>query len=311
MATHDDLLALHAEPLFLARRDPASDRVAIVSGGGSGHEPLHTGLVGDGMLDAAVPGALFSSPTSLQVKAAVEAVDAGRGVVLVVKNYTGDVLNFSIARELLADRHDVEIVLVADDLATTSTVDGGPGRRGTAATIVVEKVCGAAARRGADLAEVAALGRRTVERSASLGVAYRACTNPLTGALSFDLAPDEIEMGIGIHGERGRETRPAGTADDVVEELVGHLVGHLALPRDAPVLLLVNGLGAAHPLELSVIARAARSALGRRAIRVDRSLVGTYVTALDMHGFSITLTHLDDELRSHWDAPVTTAAVSW
>ncbi len=311
VATHGDLLALHDEPLFVTRRNPSTGAVALVSGGGSGHEPLHTGFVGDGMLDAAVPGAVFSSPTSLQVKAAVESVDTGRGVVLVVKNYTGDVLNFSIAAEVLADRHDVEVVVVDDDLATESAADGGPGRRGTAATVVVEKVCGAAARRGDDLAAVAGLGRRVVERSASLGVAYRACTNPLTGALSFDLAPGEIEVGVGIHGERGRSTQQAGTADEVVGDLVGRLVEHLDLGTGARVLLLVNGLGATHPLELSVAARAARAVLRDRGVVVERSLVGPYVTALDMHGLSVTLTRLDDELLELWDAPVSTAAVTW
>lgn len=204
---HPEMLSYHRDPLFVTRAGVARDKVVLVSGGGAGHEPLHAEFVGSGMLDAAVPGSVFASPTAFQIRAAVNAVETGRGALLIVKNYTGDKLNFSIAAELLGTERQVEIVMVDDDLATTTADEGGPGRRGTAAVIAVEKICGAAAERHWALSEIADLGRRVVAASATLGAAFRSCTAPGQDRPSFELAPGEMEFGIGIHGERGRETR--------------------------------------------------------------------------------------------------------
>lgn len=309
--SHSGLVDVHPDPLFVTRRTPTTGKVALLSGGGSGHEPLHTGFVGQGMLDAAVPGDVFTSPTALQVRAAIQAVDSGEGTVMVVKNYTGDVLNFSIAAELLADTHRVEQVLVDDDLATEREDDGGPGRRGTAAVVAVEKICGAAAEAGVPIAQVRDLGRRVVARSATLGVSFEACTNPETGRRSFELEPGEMEFGVGIHGERGIQTRVIGKADDLVESLVSRLVEAVGLRRGDSVLAIVNGLGATHGLELAVAARQTRRVLDGQGIDITRSLVGPYVTSLDMKGLSITLTALTDDLVKFWDAPVRTPALVW
>ncbi|WP_456695443.1 dihydroxyacetone kinase subunit DhaK [Aeromicrobium sp. P5_D10] len=306
---HSDLIRVHRDPLFVVRRELAHGKVALVSGGGSGHEPLHTGFVGTGMLDAAVPGAVFSSPTSLQVRAAVEAVETGSGAVVIVKNYTGDVLNFSIAAELL-DERAIEIVVVDDDLATDGQQEGGPGRRGTAAVVAVEKICGAAAERRAPVGEVAAIGRDVVARSATLSVAFEACTNPLTGLRSFDLAEDEIEFGVGIHGERGVETRTAAPAHELVASVVDPLVERLGLRRGDDVIAIVNGLGATSPLEIGVATREVHQALSGAGINVARTLAGPYVTALDMKGFSVTLTSASAQLIDLWDAPVRTPALA-
>ncbi|MEU3307765.1 dihydroxyacetone kinase subunit DhaK [Nocardiopsis sp. NPDC055551] len=308
---HGGLVDVHTDPLFVTRRVPATGKVALVSGGGSGHEPLHTGFVGQGMLDAAVPGDVFASPTALQVRAAIQAADTGEGTVMVIKNYTGDVLNFSIAAELLSETHRVEQVLVDDDLATQKEDEGGPGRRGTAAVVAVEKICGAAAEAGAPVVEVRELGRQVVARSATLGVSFEACTNPMTGRRSFDLEPEEMEFGVGIHGERGIETRPTTGAAELVESLVTPLVESVGLRRGDSVLAIVNGLGATHGLELGVAARETRRVLDGRGIGVARSLVGPYVTSLDMKGLSITLTALSDDLVKFWDAPVRTPALVW
>ncbi|MEC3893418.1 dihydroxyacetone kinase subunit DhaK [Nocardiopsis alba] len=309
--THGDLVDAHTDPLFVTRREPAAGKVALISGGGSGHEPLHTGFVGYGMLDAAVPGEVFASPTALQVRAAIRAADSGEGTVMIVKNYTGDVLNFSIAAELLAETHRVERVLVDDDLATQSEDDGGPGRRGTAAVVAVEKICGAAAEAGAPITEVRDLGREVVSRSATLGIAFEACTHPMSGLRSFDLEPGEMEFGVGIHGERGIETRPVTEAASMVEALVTPLMERLGVRQGDVVSMIVNGLGATHGLELGVAAREARRVLGGRGVRVARSLVGPYVTSLDMKGLSITLTAMTDGLVELWDAPVRTPALVW
>ncbi len=308
---HGGLVDVHNDPLFVTRRARATGKVALLSGGGSGHEPLHTGFVGSGMLDAAVPGDVFASPTALQVRAAIRAVDTGEGTVMVVKNYTGDVLNFSIAAELLADTHRVEQVLVDDDLATQREDDGGPGRRGTAAVVAVEKICGAAAEAGAPVADVRGLGQDVVARSATLSVAFEACTNPMTGKRSFELEPDQMEFGVGIHGERGIETRAAPEAAALVESLVNPLAESVGIRRGDSVLAIVNGLGATHGLELGVAARETRRVLDGLGVTIARSLVGPYVTSLDMKGLSITLTALTDDLVKFWDAPVRTPALVW
>ncbi len=305
------LVRWNREPSYVVRADDArADQVGVLSGGGSGHEPLHTGFVGRGMLDAAVPGGIFASPTALQVEAATTAIDRGRGVVHIVKNYTGDVMNFGMAAEMTSIAGiRVESVLVDDDVATDS--EDGPGRRGTAAVVAVEKICGAAAARGASLEEVAELGRRVAAGSRSMAVALHAPTHPGQTRPSFDLEPDEIELGVGIHGERGVGRRAHAPASELAEALLGPVAAGLGLGGGERVLVLVNGLGATHGLELHVMFAEAARLLDRRGIAVERALVGPYVTSLDMSGCSLTLVRLDDELVELWDAPVRTPALTW
>lgn len=309
--SHPQLVRWNREPSFVARARPGSQpKVALVAGGGSGHEPLHTGYVGVGMLDAAVPGGIFASPTADQIDAATSAVDRGQGVVHIIKNYTGDVINFGIAAELAeAGGRRIGRVLVDDDLAT----DGlpGPGRRGTAAVVVVEKVCGAAAERGASLEQLVALGERVAGSARTMALALEACTHPGESRPSFDLEPHEVELGVGIHGERGIGRAPFGPASELAALLVRPVLEALELRRGDSVIALVNGLGSTHPLELSVMFRETCRLLTGDGIAVVRSLVGPSVTALDMAGCSITLVRADDELVALWDDPVRTPGLSW
>ncbi|WUI33353.1 dihydroxyacetone kinase subunit DhaK [Nocardia sp. NBC_00416] len=309
--THPTLIAYDRERGIVTRATPARDKVGLVSGGGSGHEPLHAGFVGRGMLDVAVPGAVFASPTALQVHEGTVAADSGRGVVQIVKNYTGDVLNFQIAGEL-ADEDDsvaTEIVLVDDDLATES--DDGPGRRGTAAVLAVEKICGASAEAGAALGEVAELGRRVARNARTLAFALSAGTHPGDSTPGFTLDPGEVELGVGIHGERGTGRIPFADADTLTARLVEPLVAELAPARGSSVIAIVNGLGGAYPIELSIAARAVHHLLRDRGVAVARSLVGSYVTSLDMVGLSVTLLPADADLLPLWDAAVRTPALTW
>jgi phosphoenolpyruvate---glycerone phosphotransferase subunit DhaK len=305
-------LELHTDPTYVLRADRGAPKVALVSGCGSGHEPLHSGFVGTGMLDAAVPGVVFASPTAWQVAVATKAADLGHGVLQIVKNYTGDVLNFQIAGQISAEESTrVERVLVDDDLATDTGNADGPGRRGTGATLVVEKVCGAAAEAGAMLDELALLGRHTVAWSRSMAIALSGATYPGSVVPSFELPDDEVELGVGIHGERAATRAPFGTARELMRQLVDPLVADLKLRRGDGVLVVVNGMGATHPLELSLCFREVHQMLGEFGVEVTRSLVGTYLTSLDMAGVSLTLTRVDDELLRLWDAPVRTPALAW
>jgi dihydroxyacetone kinase-like protein len=308
-----ELVRWNREPSFVVRADVGRpQKVGVLSGGGSGHEPLHTGFVGAGMLDAAVPGSIFASPSAAQVHAATGAVDCGRGVLHIVKNYTGDIINFGIAAEMAGDEGvEIETVVVDDDLATDMADRDGPGRRGTAAVVTVEKICGAAAEAGAGLAEVAALGRRVVAGSRSMAIALHAPTHPGERRPSFDLGADEIEVGVGIHGERGTGRRPFAPARELAELLVGPIAGAVGLGAGDGVIMIVNGLGSTHPLELSVMFMEASRLLEALGVSVVRSLVGSYVTSLDMAGCSITLSRADDELVELWDAPVRTSALTW
>lgn len=308
---YPDTITCHTDPTFVVRAGGTRDKVALISGGGAGHEPLHSEFVGIGMLDAAVPGAVFSSPTAFQIRAAVDAVECGRGAVLIVKNYTGDKLNFSIAAELLAAEREIEMVIVDDDLATDSTEDGGPGRRGTGAVLAVEKICGAAAEQGWALREIADLGRRVVAASATLSIALRAGTPPGHLRPSFDLRPDEIEFGVGIHGERGRSTRKIAPASELVDDLVAPLLDAVGAERGDPVIAIVNGLGSTHALELAIATRELGRALDQRGVVLARVLTGTFVTSFDMHGLSITLVRVSSPFLELWDAPVNTPALSW
>lgn len=308
-----DLVRYEPSAGYLSRREAARDKVGVVAGGGAGHEPLHAGFVGPGMLDVAIPGAVFASPTALQIQDATLAADCGRGVVQVVKNYTGDVLNFTIAGELAGDDAvDTRTVLVDDDLATDpGDSDDGPGRRGTAAVLAVEKIVGACAESGASLDEVAETGRRVAASSRTMSLALQAPTHPGQDRPTFDLGADEIELGVGIHGERGRQRAQFGDADALTATLVEPLIDALELNSGRPVIAIVNGLGGAYPLELSIAARSTHRLLDSRGIAVARMLAGTYVTSLDMHGFSVTLTAVDDDLLRLWDAPVRTPALTW
>ncbi|MEU7023013.1 dihydroxyacetone kinase subunit DhaK [Streptomyces sp. NPDC046203] len=310
MAAAHPELTVDVENRVVLRRDaPVAGQVALVSGGGSGHEPLHAGFVGPGMLAAAAAGEIFTSPVPDQMVRAAASVDSGAGVLFVVKNYTGDVLNFDMAAEL-AEEEGIRIakVLVDDDVAVTDSLFTA-GRRGTGATLFVEKIAGAAAEEGAPLERVEAIARRVNERSRSFGVALSAVTTPAKGSPTFDLPPGELELGIGIHGEPGRERRPMMTSGEIADVAVDAVLDDLR-PR-GPVLALVNGMGATPLLELYGFNAEVHRVLGERRVPVARTLVGNYVTSLDMAGCSVTLCEADEETLRLWDAPVRTPALRW
>ncbi|KOY55593.1 dihydroxyacetone kinase subunit DhaK [Streptomyces sp. XY332] len=314
MAAAHPELDVDVERRVVVRRDARDGgRVGVVSGGGSGHEPLHAGFVGYGMLSAACPGEVFTSPVPDQMLRAAAAVDSGQGVLFVVKNYTGDVLNFEMAAELAEeDGLRVERVLVNDDVAVTDSLYTA-GRRGTGATLFVEKIAGAAAEAGAPLERVAALARQVNASSRSFGVALSACTTPAKGSPTFELPDGELELGIGIHGEPGRERRAMMPAREIAEIAVGAVLEDLAEvgPADGPALALVNGMGATPLLDLYGFHGEVARVLAERGVPVARTLVGNYVTSLDMAGCSVTLCRVDEELLRLWDAPVRTAALRW
>ncbi|KQQ27381.1 MULTISPECIES: dihydroxyacetone kinase subunit DhaK [unclassified Frondihabitans] len=309
---HADLVTVSPDPLFVVRAGGATQgHVGIVSGGGSGHEPLHAGFVGHGMLTAAVPGPVFTSPTPDPIVAATIASDGGAGVLHIVKNYTGDVLNFETAADL-ADAEGIRVVsvIVDDDVAVKDSLFTA-GRRGVAGTVVVEKCAGAAAERGDDLDAVAAVATKVNSVTRTMGVALAAGIVPHAGEPSFTLSDDEIEIGIGIHGEPGRERIALEPADAIVDRMLGPILDDLPFESGDRVLLFVNGMGGTPLLEHYIVYRHAASVLAERGIEVTRSLVGNYVTSLEMQGISITVTKLDDELTELWDAPVETAALRW
>ncbi|MFH5822464.1 dihydroxyacetone kinase subunit DhaK [Georgenia sp. AZ-5] len=307
---HPSLVRINEDPLFVCRAEGAvRGKVGLVSGGGSGHEPLHAGYVGLGMLDAAVPGAVFTSPTPEPILEATKAADGGAGVLHIVKNYTGDVLNFETAAEL-AEAEDITVraVVVNDDVAVEDSLYTA-GRRGVGGTVLVEKIAGAAAERGDDLDAVAGVAERVIGNVRSMGVALTACTVPHAGKPSFDLAEDEIEIGIGIHGEPGRHRIPMAGADEITERLLTPVLEDLEVDRGENVLLFVNGMGGTPLSELYLVFNHAWDVLDQRGLNVTRSLVGSYITSLEMQGASITVLRLDDELAGLWDAPVDTPAL--
>jgi len=305
---HTDIIQLNTQPHFVRRNKPtAPGKVALISGGGSGHEPLHSGFVGSGMLDAACPGQVFTSPTPDQMLAAAQAVENGGGVLFIVKNYAGDVMNFEIASEMLDCPNDT--VLVCDDVAFPKT--HSTGRRGVAGTLIVEKIIGAAAESGANLAACKALGDRVNLATASMGVALTSCTVPALGKPTFDIGENEIEMGVGIHGERGRERLTMRSATEIVDYLSGIIDDDLKPQQGQSALLHINGFGATPLMELHLIYELASRFWEKRSVNICRSLVGNYTTSLDMAGCSITLSLLDEELLRLWDAPVHTAALRW
>ena len=307
-AAHADIVTLGAERQFVRRRSLKPGKVALISGGGSGHEPLHAGFVGHGMLDAACPGQVFTSPTPDQMLAAAQSVDGGAGVLFIVKNYSGDMMNFQMAAEML----DVEnaTVLVNDDVAVENSTYT-TGRRGVAGTLIVERIVGAAAERGDKLAELKALGDAVNKATASMGVALTSCTVPAAGKPTFQLGDDEMEVGVGIHGEPGRRRVKLTDADGIAAELVGAILKDLALKPGQPVILLVNGFGGTPSLELYLMVNAAMKLLGAAGVKVVRHLTGTYVTSLEMAGCSITVTAVNDEWLQLWDSPLHTAALRW
>jgi phosphoenolpyruvate---glycerone phosphotransferase subunit DhaK len=307
-AAHAGIVTLGPEGKFVSRARLTPSKVALISGGGSGHEPLHAGFVGYGMLDAACPGQVFTSPTPDQMAAAAEAVDGGAGLLFIVKNYAGDRMNFEMAAEMLES--PVATVITDDDVAVENST-WSAGRRGVAGTLVVEKIVGAAAEQGRDLASLKALGERVNARTRSMGVALTSCTVPAAGRPTFELGETEMEMGVGIHGEPGRRRVPLVAADHIAEEIVSAIAGDLGAEIRGDALLLVNGFGGTPQMELYLIYNSARRLLEKRGARVIRSLVGNYVTSLEMAGCSVTVSMLDTESAILWDAPVETAALRW
>ena len=307
-AAHADIVTLDPGLQFVRRRTLKPGKVALISGGGSGHEPLHTGFIGHGMLDAACPGQVFTSPTPDQMLAAAQEVDTGAGVLFIVKNYSGDMMNFQMAAEML-DR-DNATVIVNDDVAVENSTYT-TGRRGVAGTLIVEKIVGAAAERGDGLAALKALGDSVNKATASMGVALTSCIVPAAGKATFQIGPDEMEMGVGIHGEPGRRRVRLASADELAAELTGAVLKDLSLKPGQEVLLLVNGFGGTPLMELYVMVNAVRKVLGGSGIKVARYLTGSYVTSLEMAGCSVTVTAADTATLALWDAPVHTPALRW
>ena len=306
---HADLLTVSLEPAFIRRKAPTrTGKVALISGGGSGHEPLHGGYVGLGMLDAACPGQVFTSPTPDQMLAAIEAVDSGAGSLLIVKNYEGDVMNFDMAGEMASTK--TARVLINDDVAVENS-SFTTGRRGVAGTVVVEKILGAAAEEGMDLASLEALGNAVNGATRSMGCALTSCTVPAAGGPTFAIEEDEMEMGVGIHGEPGRKRVKLASAAAIVEEMMGAVLGDLGSGKGDEVLLLVNGFGATPLMELYLVYNEAAARAEAAGLKVTRSLVGNWCTSLDMAGCSVTVTRLDAETTRLWDAPVHTPALRW
>jgi len=307
-AAHSDLVMLGDDGKFVQRVNPVDNKVALISGGGSGHEPLHAGFIGSGMLDAACPGAVFTAPTPDQMIAAAQAVERGAGCLFIVKNYSGDIMNFEMAAEMFEGR--VKSIVTNDDVAVEDSTYT-TGRRGVAGTVIVEKIVGAAAENGLDLAQCADLGRQVNDRTRSMGVALTSCTVPAAGAPTFQIGEGEMEMGVGIHGEPGRERMSIQTASEISELMIDAIIDDLAPKDSQDAIVIVNGLGATPLMELYLLFDCARAQLEKRDVRIARSLVGNYVTSLEMAGCSFTVTLADQDLIRLWDAPVHTAALRW
>lgn len=309
---HSDMVKAFYNPNYLVRIDaPVKGKVGLVSGGGSGHEPMHSGYIGEGMLDAACPGAVFTSPAPDQIYEASKAVNSGAGILHIVKNYTGDVLNFEMAADLLrADNIEVESVIIDDDVAVQDSLYTA-GRRGVGATVLAEKITGAAAEAGLKLKEVADVCRKVNANARSMGIALTSCIVPHVGKPTFDLPEDEYELGIGIHGEPGRKRLKMEPADKIVERMMEPIMGDLPFKSGDEVLIFVNGMGGTPALELYVVYKKALEIASKAGLKVSRNLVGSYMTSLEMAGASITILKLDDELRKYWDAPVKTPSMRW
>jgi dihydroxyacetone kinase-like protein len=309
---YPELLRVHFDPVFVVRADaPVPGKVGIVSGGGSGHEPMHSGFVGPGMLDAACPGAVFTSPTPDQMLAATRAVDGGAGVLHIVKNYTGDVMNFDIAAELVAGEGiEVARIVIDDDVAVENSIYTA-GRRGVGATVLAEKICGAAAEEGQPLARVANLCRQVNDCARSMGMALTSCTVPAAGKPTFAIGEGDMEVGIGIHGEPGRDRLPLQSADEITDLLASVVLKDLPFVAGDRVIVMVNGMGGTPLIELYIVFRHLATVCDQHAVTIERNLIGNYITSLEMAGCSITLLKVDDELLRLWDAPVLTPALRW
>jgi dihydroxyacetone kinase-like protein len=309
---HADLVKVHYDPNFIVRVDaPVKGKVGVISGGGSGHEPMHGGFVGMGMLDAACPGAVFTSPTPDQMLEATKAVNGGAGVLHIVKNYTGDIMNFEMAAELAgAEGIEVQAVVTDDDVAVKDSLYTA-GRRGVGVTVLAEKLCGAAAEQRRSLQEVADVCRKAKELGRSMGMALTSCIVPHVGKPTFDLPEDEMEIGIGIHGEPGRTRMPLKPADEVVEMLMEPIVSDLPYKQGDQVLLFVNGMGGTPLIELYIVYRKAYQIAEKHGLKVVRNLIGPYITSLEMAGTSITMLRMDDDMIKLWDAPVKTPGLRW
>ncbi|MBU2664080.1 dihydroxyacetone kinase subunit DhaK [Actinoplanes bogorensis] len=309
-AAHPELRVDFENRVIVRGDAPVRGKVGLVSGGGSGHEPLHGGFVGPGMLDAACAGEVFTSPVPDQMVAATQAVDGGAGVLHIVKNYTGDIMNFELAAEMVAADSGTEVatVVIDDDVAVQDSLYTA-GRRGVGATVLVEKIAGAAAEEGRPLAEVAEVAGKVNAYARSMGLALTSCTVPAAGRPTFDLPDDQMEVGIGIHGEPGRRRVPVAPANEIAEMLVSPILTDLDFTGGDGVICFVNGMGATPLIELYVMFHEVNQLLAKNGIPVARSLVGPYITSLDMAGCSVTLLKADDELLRLWDAPVNTPAL--
>jgi phosphoenolpyruvate---glycerone phosphotransferase subunit DhaK len=309
---HPDLVKVHFDPNYVIRADaPVKGKVGVLSGGGSGHEPMHGGFVGMGMLDAACPGAVFTSPTPDQMLEATRAINGGAGVLHIVKNYTGDIMNFEMAAELAAaEGIQTESVVIDDDVAVKDSLYTA-GRRGVGTTVLAEKICGAAAEQHRPLKDVAELCRRVNSCGRSMGMALTSCTVPHVGKPTFDLPEDQMEIGIGIHGEPGRQRMPLKSADEIVEMLMEPVVSDIPYKSGDQVLLFVNGMGGTPLVELYIVYRKAYEIATKRGLKVVRRLIGPYITSLEMAGTSITMLKMDDEMIKLWDAPVKTPGLRW
>ncbi len=308
---HADLVKLHPSVRAVLRVDSPKEKVAVISGGGSGHEPMHTGFVGFGMLDAACPGEIFTSPTPDQMYEAAKAVNGGKGVLYIVKNYSGDIMNFQMAADMLAGEGiPVEQVIINDDVAVEDSLYTA-GRRGVGGTVLAEKIVGAKAEEGASLEEVKKLCERVNANVRSMGMALTSCTVPAAGKPTFELGPDEMEIGIGIHGEPGRQRMKVKTAREIVEMLTTAIVEDLPFKAGDEVLAFVNGMGGTPLSELYIVYSDLSDFLEKKGIKIVRNLVGNYITSLEMQGCSITLLRLDEEMKRLWDAPVCTPGLRW
>jgi dihydroxyacetone kinase-like protein len=310
-AARPDVRVDHANRIIYRREAPRAGKVGLVSGGGSGHEPLHGGFVGLGMLDAACAGEIFTSPTPDQMLEATRSVDAGAGVLHIVKNYTGDVMNFEMAAELAAAETGitVESVIVNDDVAVQDSLYTA-GRRGVGVTVLLEKLVGAAAEEGRPLSELGALARDVNESGRSMGMALTSCTVPAAGKPTFQLGEDEMELGIGIHGEPGRRRVPLRSAHEIAEQLVEPILTDLDF-TSSPVIVMVNGMGGTPLIELYLMYGEVATIMKQAGITVARNLVGNYITSLEMAGCSVTVLRANEELIRLWDAPVNTAGLRW
>ena len=306
---HNDILEVKLSPNFITRKlKPSYPKVALISGGGSGHEPLHGGFVGYGMLDAACPGQVFSAPTPDQMEAAANYVHSGKGILFIVKNYSGDIMNFEMGAEMLDLEH--QTIIVNDDVAVEDSTYT-TGRRGVAGTMIVEKTVGSLAETGASLEECKKFGDHVNTMTGSMGVAFTSCTVPAAGKPTFDLNNDEMEFGVGIHGEPGRKREKIRSADEITSELISAILEDLKPQNEQEVLLHINGFGGTPLMELYLLFESSKKILDKKNIKLSRSLVGNYTTSLEMAGGSITITKLDQQIINHWDSPVHTAALRW